>query len=192
MTKWSYILAVIVMTLSMIAVPFMIRHDVKKARLEPPATITVPEVPAKVPETVIVRSNRFAFVPAVFYEQVKAVATEYGIPLYYFAKLLEVESGYNPKAVNYNDNGTIDQGIAQLNSAYLDEFAWRYGFGKIDPFDPMLAIRVAGKHISVLYANTGDWRITVAAYNCGLSRAKSGKWPTRTMNYVTKIFEEVQ
>jgi soluble lytic murein transglycosylase-like protein len=65
----------------------------------------------------------------------------YDVPQYYFSKMLEVESNFNPKAVaGPNQNGSYDYGIAQLNSEYLEEFGWRYNFGKIDPFDPEQSI----------------------------------------------------
>jgi soluble lytic murein transglycosylase-like protein len=131
-----------------------------------------------------------SYVPDVFYDFVVAACVDYGVPLKYFAKLLWVESGYDPLCTSGpNDNGTYDLGIAQLNSRYIEEFAWRYDFGTIDPFNPLQAIRVAAKHLSVMYKHTGDWRSAFAAYNAGLSRVKSGKWPARTIEYVNKIFE---
>jgi hypothetical protein len=135
--------------------------------------------------------NRYAFVPAVFYDQVYAVANEYQVPLYYLAKLLEVESGYDPRSKSGpNSDGSFDLGIAQLNSRYIEEFGYRYGFGEIDPYDPMLSIRVAGRHLSTLYKYTQDWPMAIAAYNCGLRRARTGKWPTQTTKYVRLILGE--
>lgn len=36
-----------------------------------------------------------------------------------FSKIVECESGYNVRAVNYNTNKTIDRGAFQINSIHL-------------------------------------------------------------------------
>jgi soluble lytic murein transglycosylase-like protein len=128
-------------------------------------------------------------VPAKYYNMVSIVCNFYDIPTFLFCKLLEVESNFNPKAVGGpNADGTYDYGIAQLNSAYIEEFGWRYKFGKIDPFNAEQSIHVAAKHLSVLYEHTGSWERAVAAYNCGLARVQSNRIPLRTREYVDKIF----
>jgi hypothetical protein len=45
------------------------------------------------------------------------------------------ESEYDPDAEGYNDNGTIDMGLAQINSRYLDYFS-SLVYGEIDPYNP--------------------------------------------------------
>jgi len=128
-------------------------------------------------------------VPKQYYNMIVIVCDFYDIPEYQFSRMLEVESNFNPKAIaGPNANGTYDYGIAQLNSACIDEFGWRYKFGKIDPFDPEQSIHVAAKHLSVLYAHTGSWEASFAAYNCGLQRVRANRIPQTTLEYVDKIF----
>jgi hypothetical protein len=141
-----------------------------------------------VTEALVVERPHVA-VPKQYYNMIVMVCDFYDIPEYPFSKMLEVESNFNPMAVSGpNANGTYDYGIAQLNSAYLEEFGWRYKFGKIDPFDPEQSIHVAAKHLSVLYEHIGSWEKAFMAYNIGLSRVLSGRTSKNGVEYVDKIF----
>jgi hypothetical protein len=93
-----------------------------------------------------------------------------GVPLWIAARLFARESGFCPTAQNINPNGTIDQGIAQLNSRYLDFFEGFNDGQPIDPLDGPTSIRVGVRYLSALYRATGEWEDAVAAYNCGLGR----------------------
>jgi hypothetical protein len=147
-----------------------------------------PRVSYPVMEPVVLVRQSVA-VPKAYYNMIVMVCDFYDLPQYYFSKMLEVESNFNPRAVSGpNADGSYDYGLAQLNSKYIDEFGWRYKFGKIDPFNPEQAIHVAGKHLSVLYAHTGTWEKAFAAYNCGLTRVKQNRIPVKTKEYVEKIF----
>lgn len=44
-----------------------------------------------------------------------AVIEEFGVP---FSKIVECESGFNPKARNVNKNKSVDGGIFQINSIH--------------------------------------------------------------------------
>lgn len=143
------------------------------------------------PSTELVAVPFLEFVPDAYYQTVVNISLQNQIPVYYFAKLIYVESRYNPRAINYaNSNGSRDYGIAQLNSNYIDEFALRYGYQSIDPFDPYLSLEVAGKHLRTLYNHTGSWEKAIAAYNCGLTAVRKGKIPASTVRYVERIMKE--
>lgn len=136
-----------------------------------------------------VKSSPLDFVPAVFVDIIVDSCLENNVPIYYFCKMLEVESKFDPRCVSaQNPDGSYDYGIAQFNSSYIEEFAWRYGFDKFDPFDPVQSIQMATKHLAVLYKHTGDWKLAFTAYNAGLSRVRSGKIPARTEHYIQCIF----
>jgi len=50
-----------------------------------------------------------AHVPEFLQEPIIATCFQYRIPVGYFTKMLEEESGFDPKAKNYaNENGTVD------------------------------------------------------------------------------------
>ncbi|MEJ2367546.1 MAG: lytic transglycosylase domain-containing protein [Acidobacteriota bacterium] len=97
--------------------------------------------------------------------------------------LIRVESNFNPKAVS--PKGA--QGLMQLMpSVQKDE-------GVSDPFDPAQNIR-AGIHYlkRLLKTFQGDLRLTLAAYNAGLTRVQaSGDVPDipETQHYVARILK---
>lgn len=115
----------------------------------------------------------------------------YNVPPEIVARLLWVESRFNPKAVGGpNRDGTMDYGIAQINSAYLEDFKWHYKMPHLDPFNADDSIWFAVKHLQVLYEQTGNWWSAVVAYNAGLGAVLSGNIPqssTQYANYVIGI-----
>ena len=130
-----------------------------------------------------------AHVPEFLQEPIIATCFQYRIPVGYFTKMLEQESGFDPAMCNTsNVNGTTDDGLVQVNSAYRTYFEWKYGIENFDPYKVDHALEFAGKHLAFLYEQTGDWELTFASYNAGLERVKSGDIPTSTIEYVDIIF----
>jgi soluble lytic murein transglycosylase-like protein len=128
-------------------------------------------------------------IPDQYLPTVKFYSELYGVPENIIINVIYCESRGNPKAVN--DNGSSsDFGIMQINSkAFETDFKYRYNKGEdIDYFCIDDNIRIGVKHLSVLYSVLKDWKLTVAAYNCGLSRLRSGKVPAITKRYVKKVF----
>jgi soluble lytic murein transglycosylase-like protein len=111
------------------------------------------------------------------------------VPEWILAGVIAYESGYVETARNRNSNGTNDLGIAQLNDKYLAYFADRFNDGqKVDPFNPLVSIRVAARYLAANHELFGDWQYAVAAYNCGPERAKFRPWPQTTERYVKEVF----
>ena len=130
-----------------------------------------------------------AHVPEFLQEPIIATCFQYRIPVGYFTKMLEQESGFDPNAKNYaNENGTVDEGLVQVNSGFKDYFGWKYGIENFDPYKVEHALEFAGKHLAFLYEQTGDWELAFASYNAGLERVKSGDIPASTVEYVNIIF----
>lgn len=67
-------------------------------------------------------------------------------PDYVFV-LLQIESGFNTNARHINTNGSIDRGMAQINSKYETYYEDRYDLN-IDPFNPYDAIDFAVSRIN--------------------------------------------
>lgn len=133
------------------------------------------------------------FIPSCYERIFAREALEASVPLWIVARMAEYESGFNPRAVNRgNANGTADYGMMQLNSAYLEEFAWRYNEGEpVDPFDVEMSVRVACRYLARLYEATGDWVLAVAAYNAGLGRVRQDRaLPETTQRYIRHVFRE--
>jgi soluble lytic murein transglycosylase-like protein len=129
--------------------------------------------------------------PARYSAIVTSSAAEAGVPAWILARVLEAESSWRADAVGgVNADGSRDLGIAQLGERWMDDFVWFDNAGTaFDPFDPGEAIPVAARYLARLYAASGTWRTAVAAYNCGLARAKTGSLPAKTADYVALVFQ---
>lgn len=103
--------------------------------------------------------------PLEYTQLVIRYCDETGVPVWLAARLFDWESGWIRTRRHYNANGTVDLGIAALNSANLKAFAVLYNDGKpIDPFDAETSIRVGLRYLAALRAQLGDWRLAVKSY----------------------------
>lgn len=125
-------------------------------------------------------------------ENCKSLEFDPNLPI---AILLQENSKQDPYAVNINNNGTTDNGLFQLNSAYLLYFAKNYWpFSKYNAdmnFDwsnwqhnSWVAIHL----INNLYKDfDGNIEKTIMAYNAGASAVISGNIPKITFDYRDKV-----
>jgi hypothetical protein len=134
----------------------------------------------------------------------KLIVTEclkYNIPLEIFVKHIYRESKFNPNAINYNYKkdpitGEVyliskDEGIGQLNSLYHNEQVELDNNGKeFNPMNPYEAIPVIAHRLYRIYSITANWIITIAEYNCGLTRALKGNFPEVTKRHLAYVFGE--
>jgi soluble lytic murein transglycosylase-like protein len=107
-----------------------------------------------------------------FGELIRATAEAAEVPLDVFVLLLESESGLDPLATGpENANGSVDRGIAQLNSYYLEWFGSKYLPGQaLDPYAPSKALPVAARYLRDLADLFGGcWACAVGAYKRGPS-----------------------
>lgn len=81
-------------------------------------------------------------------DEVKSTLRAYEIDVDYASKVIQCESGWNPKAFNYNRNGSIDRGLWQINSIH--------GVDKETLYDPYLSTLEAIKII-----NRDGWKAWV-------------------------------
>ena len=115
---------------------------------------------------------------------------ENDVPYPIVNRLLYMESRFNKYAIgSSNCNGTKDYGIAQVNSAYIDYFKWKYF--EFDVFNPYQSIDFCIKHLYTLYCITNDWYLAVAAYNAGLSRIQNVGIPESTQAYCNAIMVDL-
>jgi len=126
-------------------------------------------------------------VPKVYATELIRLCKIYGLSPYTVAKLIEWESAWNPDAVNVNPNGTLDIGIMQLNSAYIDEFTWKYHGGvPFDPYDWRENMEIGIKHLAILKKHTGTQWGMVASYNMGLTAYRAFSRGERPLPKPTK------
>ena len=96
---------------------------------------------------------------AIPYQQdIQDAASQYGVPPAVLAGVIAHESGFNPSAINHDSNGTVDRGIAQLNSAYYPASLAN---------NPVQAIYKAANILSQHHSQCGSWSGAIAAYNLG-------------------------
>lgn len=110
----------------------------------------------------------------------QAAARRHGVPEDLFLRLVQQESGWNPKAESHK--GAI--GLAQLMPAT----AQRLG---VDPADPLQNLDGGARYLRQQYDRFGNWRLALAAYNAGPEAVEKhgGVPPYReTKNYVRVIW----
>lgn len=139
-------------------------------------------------------SRSTAYLPMI-----QTVFREQGLPLDLAYKAM-IESGFNPRA------------LSRAYALGMWQFMYRtgllYGLRRNtyidDRMNPEKSTHAAARHLNHLYDYFGDWRLVVAAYNCGQGRmdraiAKSGTrdfWkidvlPRETRNHVPKYMAMV-
>lgn len=114
-------------------------------------------------------------------EIISAVSEAHGVDPLLVRALIQVESGYRPKA--RSRKGAM--GLMQLMPATAREYKVR------NPFDPRANIEAGIKHLkSLIDTFSGDVKLSLAAYNAGEGAVRkfNGVPPYReTRNYVTRI-----
>lgn len=95
--------------------------------------------------------------------------------------IIKVESNFNPAAVNKNRNGTVDVGIAQINSMHFKELA-KYGVAPSDLMDACTSSYIAAWHLRKQITRYGNTWFAVGAYHsatpCYNQRYRALVWNT--------------
>lgn len=108
---------------------------------------------------------------------VSRIAVAEKVPPWLFCELVEIESRWNPQAVNINKNGTIDRGLYQINTT---------AHPGVNVADIVESGHYAAKYLRGLYDRLGSWRAALEAYNCGPGRWRQGA-PERSREYARMI-----
>jgi hypothetical protein len=142
-----------------------------KSRDEFSSEILKTEPPAKV------RSSK-----AAICETLATAARAHDLPVGFFVRLINQESGFNPEVVSHAGA----QGVAQFMPKVAQEW------GLKNPFDPHAALVASARFLRSLYDQFGNWGLAAAAYNGGMGRVqkwidKRGKLPNETRHYVMTI-----
>jgi hypothetical protein len=110
------------------------------------------------------------------------VAQHNHLPVPFFTRLIQQESGFNPHVVS----SAGAQGIAQ----FMPRTASSRGL--VDPFEPVGALAASAKYVAELARQFGNLGLAAAAYNAGPRRVedwinKRSKLPAETRKYVHSI-----
>lgn len=147
----------------------------------------------EVPEELIGPEPDYSHVPHRIFYYLKSYADKYELPLEIVVRLSAWESGHgkHKRSLQNNANGSYDIGVLALNSQYIDFFAKNFFEGdptKFDPYNPHHNIQTGLAYLKYLEKRTGDLRIGLLAYNCGIGRVESGSAPASSITYVNRIY----
>lgn len=115
-------------------------------------------------------------------ETLAEAARKHDLPVGFFVRLINQESGFNPEAVS----PVGAQGVAQFMPRVAEEW------GLQNPFEPHAALVASARFLRSLFEQFGNWGLAAAAYNGGMGRVqkwvdKRGKLPDETRHYVKTI-----
>lgn len=114
-----------------------------------------------------------------YLSQAKTAARRHGVPESLFLRLIQQESGWNPRARSHKGA----TGLAQL----MPGTARKLG---VNPHDPVQNLDGGARYLRMMYNQFGSWRLALAAYNAGPAAVQKyrGVPPFReTRNYVRVI-----
>ena len=112
---------------------------------------------------------------------------EQGVDIYAMLALIKAESDFNPKAVNYNKNGSIDRGLCQLNSFVFSDIKIK------DFFDPAINIHYGTSHFKWCLDQADNNLVkALALYSAGYGSVTKTKVGERTLNYIQDILNTMQ
>lgn len=137
-----------------------------------PNEVRVPGTPGSVPKF----AGRYR---GEYLQAAKDAARRHGIPEDLFLRLVQQESGWNPRARSHK--GAM--GLAQLMPGTARVLG-------VDPHDPHQNLDGGARYLSQQYRTFGDWKLALAAYNAGPEavRKHGGVPPYReTRGYVAAI-----
>lgn len=100
---------------------------------------------------------------------IQGAAAANGLQPSLLAALLDQESSFNPAAIGHNANGTIDQGIAQINSGAHPNVT------SAQAMDPTFSIGWAGAYLASLIKACGSVQGGLSKYNTGQCNSQTGQ-----------------
>lgn len=103
------------------------------------------------------------------------------VPVELLAAIAKIESNFNPNAINYNENGSRDIGLMQINSLWLPVVR-QYGVTEKMLFDPCVNAHVGAWILAQEIARFGLTVEAIGSYNVGPKGNKLTK-----LNYAKKV-----
>jgi soluble lytic murein transglycosylase-like protein len=95
---------------------------------------------------------------------VTQAATYHAVSPWVVRAIIQVESSFNPNAMNKNVNGTVDVGIAQINSMHFKELR-KFGIAPRDLMNGCISSYVAAWHLKKQVTTYGNTWFAVGAYH---------------------------
>lgn len=123
------------------------------------ALLVVGRASAQQGEPVALPARLSAQVPCV-----EPAADYHAVNPWVLRAILKVESDFNPRALNRNANGTVDVGMAQINSIHFSKLR-QWGVAPADLLDGCVATYVAAWHLAGRLREHGNTWFGIAAYH---------------------------
>lgn len=164
--------------LSVVANDRLGNFQVLEKRTAPSLSVAIEAAPVFIPPRPGEAPQGFTY-QGPHMETAQRAAAKYVIPQDLFLRLIEQESGWNPRAISHK--GAI--GLTQL----MPETAQILG---VDPYNPEQNIYGGARYLAQQYQTFRNWRLALAAYNAGPGAVKKyGGIPpfSETRDYVTAI-----
>lgn len=105
---------------------------------------------------------------------VEGAAAYHGVNPWILKAILKVESDFDPKAYNRNANGTVDVGMAQINSIHFAKLG-KFGIKPEQLLDGCVATYVAAWHLAGQIRTHGNTWFGVASYHSA-SRCQNDRY----------------
>lgn len=138
--------------------------------------------------TILFASSTAIASPQSPYDQCFVGAAQYHhVNPYILRAIAHVESGYNPRAINRNSNGTYDYGIMQINSSWFPTLH-QWGIETSRLSDPCTNIYIGAWMLAKSMQTYGNTWQAIAGYNVGTVKPKNRIAADR---YAVRIWREV-
>jgi soluble lytic murein transglycosylase-like protein len=117
---------------------------------------------------------------------VEEASKTYGINPVIIYAIIKTESGFNPRAVNKNRNGTYDIGLMQVNTSWLPTLS-KYGYNINHLFDPCVNVHVGTWVLANCIKTYGyNWK-AIDCYNKGSKATGRGAYVWSVYKHMLNI-----
>jgi soluble lytic murein transglycosylase-like protein len=124
----------------------------------------------------------------------EGIAYEYRVDPLFVKAIISAESNYDEFAINYNDNGTIDRGLMQINSGTAPGIATALGmnYNKGIEFDYETNLKMGIYQLNLLRKTNSSMEYILTAYNLGINGAKDFYIANKSYasDYSTKVLKK--
>ena len=142
-----------------------------------------------IPETVLHKIDWLEKIPMRYRKQVEHYCRETKVPVKLVYRIVKSESNWKNNAYNKNTCGSVDRGLFQLNSKYVEWFGKKFAGHRINAYNSDHSIKTGIRYIAWLLKQfDGNVEKAVASYNWGIGNVNSGRaYPNCVKNYVKKV-----
>jgi len=124
-----------------------------------------------------------------FYHCFFDAGKRYGVDPYLLVAIASVESGFNPRAINRNKNGSVDYGIMQINSHWLKKY-------KIPTewiWEPCYNIHFGAMVLKrCMDAKKGNVKLAIDCYNKGDKARENSEYVLKVYKKHARVLRMVQ